>query len=75
MRFICTGGDEDFTSPLFQTFKAAKKDIAQGAMLPLEVLEGIRSIYHKAVSQNKLLDHCSLGFRPGRRHHRVARCS
>ncbi|MCP4623510.1 MAG: VWA domain-containing protein [bacterium] len=55
MAFVL-GGATDFTSPLFQAFKAAKKDIAQGAMLPLEVLEGIRSTYHKTVSQKQMLE-------------------
>lgn len=29
---------------------------SQGAILPLEVLEGIRSTYHKSVSQKKILE-------------------
>jgi hypothetical protein len=50
------GCDEDYTSPLFQAFKAAKTDLSHGAILPLEVLEGIRSTYHKSVSQKKILE-------------------
>lgn len=50
------GGDEDYASPLFQAFKAAKTDLSRGAILPLEVLEGIRSTYHKSVSQKKILE-------------------
>jgi hypothetical protein len=50
------GGEKDYTLPLFQAFKAAKTDLSQGAVLPLEVLEGIRSTYHKSVSQKKILE-------------------
>lgn len=33
--------------PLVQAYEAAKVDLAAGRLLPSEVLEGIRSVYHK----------------------------
>ncbi len=50
------GVDGDYTLPLFRAFKAAKSDIAQGKTLPPEVLEGIRSTFHKNVSQKTILE-------------------
>jgi len=41
--------------PLFKAFVAAKDDLKAGAKLPLEVLEGIRSTYHKDVSKEEAL--------------------
>ncbi|MDM8553389.1 hypothetical protein QUF75_01495 [Desulfococcaceae bacterium HSG7] len=49
------GNDGEYTLPLFKAFKAAKTDIAKGKTLPPEVLEGIRSTYHKSVSQKTIL--------------------
>lgn len=50
------GNDGEYTLPLFRAFKAAKSDIAKGRKLPPEVLEGIRSTYHKSVSQKRILE-------------------
>jgi hypothetical protein len=50
------GAAMDYKAPLFQAFQAAKTDIALGSLLPPEVLEGIRSTYHKSVSQKKILE-------------------
>lgn len=50
------GGEEDYKIPLFKAFKEAKVDIRMGRVLPLEVLEGIRSTYHKTVTQKEMLE-------------------
>lgn len=50
------GAREDrFTIPLFKAFIDAKKDIKRGKILPIEVLEGIRSTYHKNISKEDIL--------------------
>lgn len=41
--------------PLLASFEAAKSDISAGQRLPLEVLEGIRSAYHKATPKDEVL--------------------
>jgi hypothetical protein len=43
------------TLPLLVAFSAAKHDLAAGAKLPLEVLEGIRSSHHPQVDRRTLL--------------------
>lgn len=48
-------GEEEKSLPLFKAFYAAQKDLSKGAKLPLEVLEGIRSTYHKNVSSEEVL--------------------
>jgi hypothetical protein len=41
--------------PLFKAFEAAKTDLKAGARLPMEVLEGIRSVYHSDVAKDDVL--------------------
>jgi hypothetical protein len=43
------------TLPLFKAFKAAKSDLSKGKKLPMEVLEGIRSVYHKETPKENIL--------------------
>ncbi len=43
------------TLPLFTAFVAAKDDLAAGAALPLEVLEGIRSVFHRGTPREETL--------------------
>jgi hypothetical protein len=44
------------TLPLLCAYDAAKTDLARGKRLPLEVLEGIRSTFHKDVPSAQLLE-------------------
>lgn len=48
--------DMIYQQPLFKAFHDARTDIEKGKDLPLEVLEGIRSTYHKEFSQKDLLE-------------------
>ncbi len=41
---------------VFKAFGEAKTDITKGNILPPEVLEGIRGMYHKDVSQKQILE-------------------
>jgi hypothetical protein len=41
------GNENDLTLPLLKSFAEAKVDFAKGSGLPYEVMEGIRSTYHK----------------------------
>lgn len=41
--------------PLFKAFEEAKRDLKAGSKLPPEVLEGIRSTYHKGVPKDEIL--------------------
>lgn len=41
--------------PLLAEYEAAKVDITAGANLPVEVLEGIRSVFHKGVPKEDVL--------------------
>src|SRR6185503_9774848 len=41
--------------PLLSAFHAAKRDLAAGASLPPEVLEGIRSGFHREVPKEEVL--------------------
>ena len=50
------GVHNNVTIPILKSFVEAKTDIERGKKLPLEVLEGIRSKYHKNVSQAKVLE-------------------
>lgn len=54
-RFIM-GVQTEYTHPLFRAFYSAKTEIVAGKNLPMEVLEGIRSTYHKDFSQKDLLE-------------------
>jgi hypothetical protein len=44
------------TLPLLRAYDAAKTDLTAGRRLPLEVLEGIRSTFHKEVPSAQLLE-------------------
>ncbi len=54
--FILGNTGKIFDSPLIAAFENAKTDITKGAKLPKEVLEGLRSTYHKDVTQQQLLE-------------------
>lgn len=43
------------TLPLFKAFVEAKDDLSKGKRLPPEVLEGIRSTYHKDVPKEEII--------------------
>ena len=45
----------DFTVPVLKAFNEAKTDLSSGEPLPIEVLEGIRSTFHKKETQAKIL--------------------
>ena len=49
------GVRERLTLPLLKAFEAAKSDLSAGAKLPIEVLEGIRSTFHKDVPKDTIL--------------------
>lgn len=57
--YECVGfvlGNENRRSlPLIAAFAAAKRDLAAGKRLPPEVLEGIRSVYHKGAPKEDVL--------------------
>ena len=41
--------------PLFKAYYDARTDLTKGKLLPMEVLEGIRSSYHKDVSKDEVI--------------------
>lgn len=45
-----------FTVPLLKAFAAARTDLAAGSALPVEVLEGIRSRFHKGTPHARVLE-------------------
>lgn len=49
-------GNDNTSMPLFKAFKDSKEDITQGKKLPVETLQGLRSTYHKEVTQKELLE-------------------
>jgi hypothetical protein len=49
------GNRDRLTLPLLVAFEAAKKDLAAGAKLPIEVLEGIRSVYFPGTPKEEVL--------------------
>lgn len=55
----CVGfvlGNEAKTGvPLIEAYAAARRDLSAGAALPPEVLEGIRSVYHKGVPSAEVI--------------------
>lgn len=53
--FILGAERKTYTIELFQKFEAAKRDIAKGKGLPLEILEGIAAAYHPKVKKAELL--------------------
>ncbi|UCF32897.1 MAG: VWA domain-containing protein [Phycisphaerales bacterium] len=50
------GNKDRLTLPRLQAYEAAKLDLAQGKTLPYEVLEGIRSRFHRNVSHAQVLE-------------------
>jgi hypothetical protein len=50
------GRASGFTLPLLKAFTDARTDLAAGAALPVEVLEGIRSRFHKDTPHAKVLE-------------------
>ncbi len=50
------GGRREYTLPLLRAFTQAKSDLERGAQLPVEVLGGIRSRYHKGVPHARVLE-------------------
>lgn len=50
------GNRDRLTLPLLTAFERAKFDLYEGTRLPMEVLEGIRSTYHKAIPKEKVLE-------------------
>lgn len=46
---------DHFSLPLFKAFVEAKGDLVKGKKLPPEVLEGLRSTYHKEVKKEEIL--------------------
>ena len=56
---ICVGfvlGHPGRALPLLVAYEAAKADITAGSELPPEILEGIRSVFHKDVAKEKVLE-------------------
>ena len=49
------GVREHLSLPLLKAFEAAKTDLKKGSKLPMEVLEGIRSTFHKDVDKDEIL--------------------
>lgn len=49
------GVREGLTLPLLQAYGAARGDLTLGARLPLEVLEGLRSTFHREVDKDEVL--------------------
>lgn len=57
LMFILGGtNNKEYTLPLLKAFVESKTDISKGTVLPREVLEGIRSTYHKDIKTAKVLD-------------------
>lgn len=50
------GVRDRLTYPIFRAFIDAKTDLAKGAKLPPEVLEGLRGTYHKNTPKEKVLE-------------------
>lgn len=54
--FVLGSDNENRTSvPLIEAFAAAKRDLSAGEKLPPEVLEGIRSVFHKGTPKEEVL--------------------
>jgi len=55
--FVISRGSskEEWSRPLFQSYIAARTDLAAGKTLPPEVLEGIRSVYHKGTKKEEIV--------------------
>ncbi len=50
------GNEKNLHEPLLTAYVEAKQDLSKGRRLPYEVLEGIRSTYHKNVSSSTVLE-------------------
>jgi hypothetical protein len=50
------GGQREYTVPLLRAFTAARTNLAEGAALPVEVLGGIRSRFHKDTPHGAVLE-------------------
>jgi len=50
------GAQANLSLPLLKAFEAAKTDLSKGKRLPIEVLYGLRSQYHKDVPKEKILE-------------------
>lgn len=50
------GIDKKYTLPTLKSFVDAKKDLKKGSKLPREVLEGLRSTYHKDVKTAEVIE-------------------
>jgi len=50
------GVEKDYNLPLFRAFFAARRNLSAGSILPQEVLEGIRSHFHKDVKKDEVLE-------------------
>jgi len=53
--YFVLGGQREWKTPLLKAREAAKKDLSKGSRLPREVLEGLRSHYHKDVPKDDVL--------------------
>jgi hypothetical protein len=50
------GNEVNLTVPLLKAYTAAKEDLEAGKSLPYEILEGIRSRYHKDIPNKNILE-------------------
>lgn len=50
------GNEDDMTMPRLKSYVNAKGDLKAGSLLPPEVLEGIRSRFHKGASKAEVLE-------------------
>jgi hypothetical protein len=50
------GAEREYTLPLFRAFFGARRNLSAGTILPQEVLEGIRSHYHKGTKKDEVLE-------------------
>jgi hypothetical protein len=61
------GNENRSTLPLLAAFEASKRDLTAGAKLPPEVLEGIRSVFHKDTPKDEVLRLTAHGLSKGQR--------
>ncbi|MEZ0368250.1 MAG: VWA domain-containing protein [Candidatus Sericytochromatia bacterium] len=52
------GLEQQLSLPKLMAYHQAKSDLTAGRRLPLETLEGLRSVYHKAVPSARVLEIC-----------------
>lgn len=65
--FVLGAKPEGYGVEIFGKFQAAKRDLAAGTGLPIEVLEGIRSQYHAEVPSSVVIELCKDTMSRGRR--------